>query len=129
MTKKRRRNPLSYLGWLGWIGVIGINTGDFLLQFFLIYFFFFGYSWMPADELFWSNVKRSGFRSFIFSTILSSILVILVVIMERVGETPLLVSSIFKSYVFGSFAAVLFFIISLMYYNRQEKRYLEKKND
>lgn len=37
---KKRSNPISYLGWLGIVGVIGINTGDFMLQLFLIYFIF-----------------------------------------------------------------------------------------
>ena len=70
---KKRINPISYLGWLGIVGVIGINTGDFMLQLFLIYFIFFTYRNMPADELFWLNIRKSATRAFILEIILNYI--------------------------------------------------------
>ena len=57
---KKRINPISYLGWLGIVGVIGINTGDFMLQLFLIYLILFTYRNMTADELFWLYIRNSA---------------------------------------------------------------------
>ena len=80
---KKRINPISYLGWLGIVGVIGINTGDFMLQLFLIYFIFFTYRNMPADELFWLNIRKSATRAFILEIILNSVMIILITILEK----------------------------------------------
>ena len=80
---KKRINPISYLGWLGIVGVIGINTGDFMLQLFLIYFIFFTYRNMPADELFWLNIRISATRAFILEIILNSVMIILITILEK----------------------------------------------
>ena len=80
---KKRINPISYLGWLGIVGVIGINTGDFMLQLFLIYFIFLTYRNMPADELFWLNIRKSATRAFILEIILNSVMIILITILEK----------------------------------------------
>lgn len=129
MLKKRKRNPISFLGWLGWIGVLGINTGDFLLQIFVIWFFFFLYSNMPADELFWNNVRKAGFRCFVIGTLWGNIVIIIIVIIKRVGETPHLVSLVTNVCFLGFYAILIFFIGSLIYYHEQDKRYLEDTND
>ena len=88
---KKRINPISYLGWLGIVGVIGINTGDFMLQLFLIYFIFLTYRNMPADELFWLNIRKSATRAF--------------------GIIFLI--------------ALLFFIVMLAWYGKQERKSVE----
>ena len=55
---KKRSNPISYLGWLGIVGVIGINTGDFMLQLFLIYFIFFTF-----ERLYQKGGTKTGKRN------------------------------------------------------------------
>lgn len=61
---KKKRNPLSYLGCLGLIGIFGLLSGSPHLLAFLLFFLFFIYVGVPADELFWQNVRRAGLRAF-----------------------------------------------------------------
>ena len=56
-------NPLSYLGWRGVLGIIGIFFAPIFTPF-LLFFTFFFYSKMKADELFWENVRRASTRGF-----------------------------------------------------------------
>ena len=107
---KKRINPISYLGWLGIVGVIGINTGDFMLQLFLIYFIFFTYRNMPADELFWLNIRKSATRAFILEIILNSVMIILITI---------------RGFGIIFLIALLFFIVMLAWYGKQERKSVE----
>ena len=95
---KKRINPISYLGWLGIVGVIGINTGDFMLQLFLIYFIFLTYRNMPADELFWLNIRKSATRAFILEIILNSVMIILITILEKYNISSAIRISIIKEF-------------------------------
>lgn len=131
MNRRLKKNPLSYLGWLGLIGLIGINLsahGAWILQLFLIYFFFFIYRNVPADELFWFNVKKAGLSSFILGLIINNFVLITFAIFESIGGNAGTVKLIIEMFLGSSFISLLFFIGILMYYNRQEKKYVEKDN-
>lgn len=65
LQKIFHKNPLSYLGWLGFIGVVGLVLRTPAMIACLLCFTFFAYSDMIADELFWANVRRAGFRAFL----------------------------------------------------------------
>ena len=79
LQKIFHKNPLSYLGWLGFIGVVGLVLRTPVMIACLLCFTFFAYSDMIADELFWANVRRAGFRAFLagflFSILCLAILV------------------------------------------------------
>lgn len=79
LQKIFHKNPLSYLGWLGFIGVVGLVLRTPAMIACLLCFTFFAYSDMIADELFWANVRRAGFRAFLagflFSILCLAILV------------------------------------------------------
>lgn len=65
MRKIFHKNPLYYLGWLGVVGIIGFCFSSAILTSFLLCFTFFAYGDMIADEMFWQNVRRAGFRAFL----------------------------------------------------------------
>lgn len=65
MRKIFHKNPLSYLGWLGFVGIIGLCFSSPIMISFLLCFTFFAYGDMIADEMFWQNVRRAGFRAFL----------------------------------------------------------------
>lgn len=121
----RRSNPISYLGWLGIVGVIGINTGDFMLQLFLIYFIFFTYRNMPADELFWLNIRKSATRAFILEIILNSVMIILITILEKYNISSAIRISIIRGFGIIFLIALLFFIVMLAWYGKQERKSVE----
>lgn len=126
---KKRINPISYLGWLGIVGVIGINTGDFMLQLFLICFIFLTYRNMPADELFWLNIRKSATRAFILEIILNSVMIILITILEKYNISSAITSAIRISIIRGFgiifLIALLFFIVMLAWYGKQERKSVE----
>ena len=122
---KKRINPISYLGWLGIVGVIGINTGDFMLQLFLIYFIFFTYRNMPADELFWLNIRKSATRAFILEIILNSVMIILITILEKYNISSAIRISIIRGFGIIFLIALLFFIVMLAWYGKQERKSVE----
>ena len=123
---KKRINPISYLGWVGIVGVIGINTGDFMLQLFLIYFIFFTYRNMPADELFWLNIRISATRAFILEIILNSVMIILITILEKYNISSSAIRiSIIRGFGIIFLIALLFFIVMLAWYGKQERKSVE----
>lgn len=122
---KKRINPISYLGWLGIVGVIGINTGDFMLQLFLIYFIFLTYRNMPADELFWLNIRKSATRAFILEIILNSVMIILITILEKYNISSAIRISIIRGFGIIFVIALLFFIVMLAWYGKQERKSVE----
>ncbi|RHR21592.1 DUF3796 domain-containing protein [Clostridium sp. AF19-22AC] len=127
MAKAKKHNPLSYLGWLGLVGVVGINTGDWLLQLFLIYFFFFIYTNMPADELFWMNVRKAGFRAFIFEVAANSLILVIVAVLEHIKYISAdMVTLVMRLYLISFVAAMAIFIVMLWQINRQERKYMEE---
>ncbi|GAA0793577.1 hypothetical protein GCM10008910_08930 [Faecalicatena orotica] len=127
MTKAKKHNPLSYLGWLGLVGVVGTNTGDWLLQLFLIYFFFFIYTNMPADELFWMNVRKAGFRAFIFEVAANSLILVIVAVLEHIKYISAdMVTLVMRLYLISFVAAMAIFIAMLWQINRQERKYMEE---
>lgn len=109
--------------------VIGINTGDFMLQLFLIYFIFFTYRNMPADELFWLNIRKSATRAFILEIILNSVMIILITILEKYNISSAITSAIRISIIRGFgiifLIALLFFIVMLAWYGKQERKSVE----
>ena len=113
---KKRINPISYLGWLGIVGVIGINTGDFMLQLFLIYFIFLTYRNMPADELFWLNIRKSATRAFILE---------IITILEKYNISSAIRISIIRGFGIIFLIALLFFIVMLAWYGKQERKSVE----
>ena len=106
---KKRSNPISYLGWLGIVGVIGIN--------------------MPADELFWLNIRKSATRAFILEIILNSVMIILITILEKYNISSAITSAIRISIIRGFgiifLIALLFFIVMLAWYGKQERKSVE----
>lgn len=65
LRKIFHKNPLYYLGFLGFVGIIGLCFSSPILSSFLLCFTFFAYGDMIADEMFWENVRRAGFRAFL----------------------------------------------------------------
>ena len=57
------KNKLAYLGFLGVIGIFGLWSQSLSLGSFLLFFFFFSYAKMPADELFRANVQKAGLQA------------------------------------------------------------------
>lgn len=120
-----KKNPVSYFGWLGLIGIIGINTGDFLLQTFLVYLLFFLYRNIPMDELFLLDVRKAGFRAFLVNLLLNSFMVVWLAVIERgarTARTPVMVVRMFALVYVVTF---LVFLFTLFYYQKREKRSLE----
>ena len=116
----------EYLGIiLGIVGVIGINTGDFMLQLFLIYFIFLTYRNMPADELFWLNIRKSATRAFILEIILNSVMIILITILEKYNISSAIRISIIRGFGIIFLIALLFFIVMLAWYGKQERKSVE----
>ena len=127
MVNAQKHYSLSYLGWLGLVGVVGINTGDWLLQLFLIYFFFFIYTNMPADELFWMNVRKAGFRAFIFEVAANSLILVIVAVLEHIKYISAdMVTLVMRLYLISFVAAMAIFIVMLWQINRQERKYMEE---
>lgn len=122
---KRKINPLSYLGWLGIVGIIGVNTGDFLLQLFLGYFLFFVYRNVPADELFWLDVRKAGTRAFIMNIILNSVMIVAIVVMENSGVPTTMSSTIIKGFGVVYLTCLMYFIMTLKHFEKQEKKSVE----
>ena len=54
------KNKLTFLGFLGVIGIFGLWSRSLSLGSFLLFFFFFAYAKMPADELFRQNIQKAG---------------------------------------------------------------------
>lgn len=105
--------------------VIGINTGDFMLQLFLIYFIFLTYRNMPADELFWLNIRKSATRAFILEIILNSVMIILITILEKYNISSAIRISIIRGFGIIFLIALLFFIVMLAWYGKQERKSVE----
>lgn len=106
---------------------MGINTGDWLLQLFLIYFFFFIYTNMPADELFWMNVRKAGFRAFIFEVAANSLILVIVAVLEHIKYISAdMVTLVMRLYLISFVAAMAIFIVMLWQINRQERKYMEE---
>ena len=72
-------NPLSYIGWLGVLGMIGIFFAPIFSPS-ILFFSFFPYAKMEADELFWENVRTSSTRGFwtAFTVMTITMLVLLI---------------------------------------------------
>ena len=140
LQKIFHKNPLSYLGWLGFIGVVGLVLRTPAMIACLLCFTFFAYSDMIADELFWANVRRAGFRAFL-AGFLFSILCLAILVPRAIyyqfpqpqvanGMVQLSEQSYLQS-LFCSAAFVCLFIlmlavfsISLLVFRHREKRAL-----
>lgn len=144
--KRAKKNPLSYLGWLGLIGIIGIYYMAPWMITFLLFFFFFTYSKMVPDELFWNNVRRAATKAFAVN-IGSQTLIFLFLFFRAVsgkgilfseavqasGEACLVdVNYLFSTMIQTSMNVIIFivtlctFFFCLMRYNRQEKKFVEE---
>lgn len=142
LQKIFHKNPLSYLGWLGFIGVVGLVLRTPAMIACLLCFTFFAYSDMIADELFWANVRRAGFRAFL-AGFLFSILCLVILVPRAIyyqfpqpqvanGMVQLSEQSYLQS-LFCSAAFVCLFIlmlavfsISLLVFRHREKRALRE---
>lgn len=142
LQKIFHKNPLSYLGWLGFIGVVGLVLRTPAMIACLLCFTFFAYSDMIADELFWANVRRAGFRAFL-AGFLFSILCLAILVPRAIyyqfsqpqvanGMVQLSEQSYLQS-LFCSAAFVCLFIlmlavfsISLLVFRHREKRALRE---
>jgi len=149
------KNKLAYLGFLGIIGIFGLWSLSLSLGSFLLFFFFFAYAKMPADELFWQNVQKAGARALWTGLALDAALILyssyqatFVHRFELEELTPffgaaaqglqdITVSSAFFGNIFTvsvgcilSFVITLsVFIISLLLIDRKERKLLEDTND
>ena len=142
LQKIFHKNPLSYLGWLGFIGIVGLVLRTPAMIACLLCFTFFAYSDMIADELFWANVRRAGFRAFL-AGFLFSILCLVILVPRAIyyqfpqpqvanGMVQLSEQSYLQS-LFCSAAFVCLFIlmlavfsISLLVFRHREKRALRE---
>lgn len=142
LQKIFHKNPLSYLGWLGFIGIVGLVLRTPVMIACLLCFTFFAYSDMIADELFWANVRRAGFRAFL-AGFLFSILCLAILVPRAIyyqfpqpqvtdGMVQLSEQSYLQS-LFCSAAFVFLFIlmlavfsISLLVFRHREKRALRE---
>ena len=142
LQKIFHKNPLSYLGWLGFIGIVGLILRTPAMIACLLCFTFFAYSDMIADELFWANVRRAGFRAFL-AGFLFSILCLAILVPRAIyyqfpqpqvanGMVQLSEQSYLQS-LFCSAAFVCLFIlmlavfsISLLVFRHREKRALRE---
>jgi len=97
-----------------------------MLQLFLIYFIFFTYRNMPADELFWLNIRISATRAFILEIILNSVMIILITILEKYNISSSAIRiSIIRGFGIIFLIALLFFIVMLAWYGKQERKSVE----
>ena len=142
LQKIFHKNPQSYQGWLGFIGVVGLVLRTPAMIACLLCFTFFAYSDMIADELFWANVRRAGFRAFL-AGFLFSILCLAILVPRAIyyqfpqpqvanGMVQLSEQSYLQS-LFCSAAFVCLFIlmlavfsISLLVFRHREKRALRE---
>ena len=142
LQKIFHKNPLSYLGWLGFIGIVGLVLRTPAMIACLLCFTVFAYSDMIADELFWANVRRAGFRAFL-AGFLFSILCLAILVPRAIyyqfpqpqvanGMVQLSEQSYLQS-LFCSAAFVCLFIlmlavfsISLLVFRHREKRALRE---
>lgn len=62
---------LGWLGFIGVLGMLVAPALDLMV--FLLFFFFFSYRRMAPDELFWQNVRRAGLGAFAAGTALLGI--------------------------------------------------------
>lgn len=143
--KAKKKNPLSYLGWVGVLGLYGLCIGATWMLPFLLFFFFFTYTNMVADELFWNQVRRAGCKAFFVNITFCGIGFFLMMIrasfichfdMEtsmQVQNGGYLLSEDFMMQfmlsqillVFAWIITLCTFFFSLMYYRRQEKKFVE----
>lgn len=120
-----KKNPVSYLGWLGLIGIIGINTGDFLLQLFLVYLLFFLYRNTPMDELFLLDLRKAGIRAFLVNLVLNSFMIVWLAIIERGAATARTPVAVIRMFALVYLVTFIVFLFTLLYYQKREKRSLE----
>lgn len=138
-----KKNPLSHLGWLGLLGVAGAFIGAPVLAVFLLFFFFFTYRNMPADELFWVNVRKAATRAFAvyigYDIVAALILVALTVLTVIPAGLPVIDQGkailsldlfhmlflILYLFVLGIALALCLFFFTLICIHRKEKKFLE----
>ena len=144
--KRAKKNPLSYLGWLGLIGIIGIYYMAPWMITFLLFFFFFTYSKMVPDELFWNSVRGPATKAYA-GKIGSPTLIFLFLFFRAVsgkgipfseavqasGEACLVdVNYLFSTMIQTSMNVIIVivtictFFFCLRRYNRQEKKFVEE---
>ena len=88
---------------------------------------------MPADELFWLNIRKSATRAFILEIILNSVMIILITILEKYNISSAITSaitsairiSIIRGFGIIFLIALLFFIVMLAWYGKQERKSVE----
>lgn len=144
---KKKRNPLSYLGFLGFVGFFGVVLWTPAVAVLLLFFFFFGYGSMPADELFWENVRRAGLRAFTVSTAMGTLFIVAwfanslwMILTGRNGEQALEIANgvaTLSEYaltiwmLLGTFFVLTFvtslcvFVMTLWRMDRKERKFLE----
>ena len=142
LQKIFHKNPLSYLGWLGFIGVVGLVLRTPAMIACLLCFTFFAYSDMIADELFWANVRRAGFRAFLAGFLFSILCLVILVPRAIYSQFPQpqvangMVQLSEQSYLQSLFCSAAFvclfilmlavFSISLLVFRHREKRALRE---
>jgi len=81
---------------------------------------------MPADELFWLNIRKSATRAFILEIILNSVMIILITILEKYNISSSAIRiSIIRGFGIIFLIALLFFIVMLAWYGKQERKSVE----
>lgn len=70
---EKKKNQLSYLGWLGLLGVFGFLINATWMKVFILFFFFFLYTNVVPDELFWRNVKNAAVKAFVVNIVFTVI--------------------------------------------------------
>ena len=141
--KVKRNNPLSYVGYLGFVGIVGLIMMTPVMIVFLLFFFFFTYEKMEPDELFWNNVRKAGLRGFTGGIGLDFAAVIFFICraqmsqhgLPEIGNAEVVMDpAMFQQlmlvccyWVIRTIITLCIFFITLMYYSRQEKKYLETK--
>lgn len=77
-------------------------------------------------KLFWLNIRISATRAFILEIILNSVMIILITILEKYNISSSAIRiSIIRGFGIIFLIALLFFIVMLAWYGKQERKSVE----
>ncbi len=91
----------------------------------LVYFLFFLYRNTPMDELFILDIRKAGLRAFIVNIILNSITIVYIVIAENSNIRPENLTTIIRMFAVTYLITFLVFTLTLLYFQKSEKRSLK----
>lgn len=73
------------------------------------------------------NVRKAGFRAFIFEVAANSLILVIVAVLEHIKYISAdMVTLVMRLYLISFVAAMAIFIVMLWQINRQERKYMEE---